>query len=178
VNLLRCTTRSIRNSRCHPINNCPRRWHNRAQGSRLESNAGAWRRRSKRTSRHLILPKPATVDDARQALAPGEALVSVLVTRGGSYVWAIPKTGPVAFAASPLNGAEVSALVGSLRQSLDPGQVALDRLAHFSRQLIASMRNCYCPSRRDGATRKTCSWSPMERWPSCLLRCCRRSGSS
>ena len=80
---------------------------------------------------NLILPKPATVQDARQALADGEALMSVLVTRNGSYVWAIPKTGAVAFSASPLNGAEVSALVGSLRAGLDPGQVPIDQLASF-----------------------------------------------
>lgn len=77
---------------------------------------------------NLIMPKPATVGDVRNALAPGESLVSVLVTRTGTFVWAIPKTGPAAFAASQLTGADVNALVGSLRRSLDPGQISIDQL--------------------------------------------------
>jgi CHAT domain-containing protein len=74
---------------------------------------------------NLIQPKPATVDEARKALAPAEALLSVLVTPRATFVWAIRKSGPIAFTASRLGGKDVNELVGSLRKSLDPGDVSV-----------------------------------------------------
>jgi CHAT domain-containing protein len=79
----------------------------------------------------LIQPRPATVEEARKALAPGEVLLSVLVTPTASYVWAIPKSGTMAFATSRLTGEDINALVGSLRKSLDPGDTRLDAVPPF-----------------------------------------------
>ncbi|MEO8751588.1 MAG: CHAT domain-containing protein [Casimicrobiaceae bacterium] len=76
----------------------------------------------------LIEPRPATVDETRKALAPGEVLFSVLVTPTASYVWAIPRSGAIGFAGAHLTGAEINELVASLRKSLDPGEVRIDRM--------------------------------------------------
>ena len=46
-----------------------------------------------------INPKPPTVAEARKQLRPGEALVATFVGERRSFVWALPKTGDIAFAA-------------------------------------------------------------------------------
>jgi len=68
----------------------------------------------------LTDPRPATVDQAQAALAPGEALVSVYLGQNGTYVWAVPKQGAVAFAVSPLSPGAVAEAVKTLRKALDP----------------------------------------------------------
>src|SRR5262249_17437090 len=50
----------------------------------------------------LINPRPVTLDEARARLRPGEALIATLVTRDRTLVWAVPPSGPVAFAAAPI----------------------------------------------------------------------------
>ena len=47
----------------------------------------------------LIDPKPPTVDQIKATLTDGEAMLSFYFGRSGSFVWAVPKDGPVAFAA-------------------------------------------------------------------------------
>ena len=48
---------------------------------------------------NLIDPRPATVDQARKDLRPGEALIATYVGQDRSFVWAVPASGPLAFAA-------------------------------------------------------------------------------
>lgn len=73
----------------------------------------------------LVAPAVPSLEAARAALAPGEALVSILATGERSYLWAFRKTGPVAFASSPLGERELAPLVARIRQSLDPGETPL-----------------------------------------------------
>ncbi len=68
----------------------------------------------------LIDPRPATVEQTQKALGPDEALFSVYVGNGKTYVWAVPKSGPVSFAISPLSPADVDKAVKDLRKTLDP----------------------------------------------------------
>ncbi len=68
----------------------------------------------------LIDPKPPTVDQIKQTLGQGEALLSFYFGREGSFVWAVPKTGPVAFAAITANAGEIETKVRSLRLALEP----------------------------------------------------------
>ncbi len=68
----------------------------------------------------LIDPRPPTVDEIKAALKPGEALLSFYFGRRSSYVWAVPKDGPVAFAHVPSNGAEIDAKIRKLREALEP----------------------------------------------------------
>jgi len=46
----------------------------------------------------LIDPKPPSVDEIKNALRPGEALLSYYFGQNASFVWAVPKDGDVAFA--------------------------------------------------------------------------------
>jgi len=76
---------------------------------------------------NLVNPKPVALEDARRALRPGEALLSLLVTPERTYVWAVGAKGNV-FAASKLGSIEMRHMVTSLRKALDPGDVQLDSL--------------------------------------------------
>ena len=80
---------------------------------------------------NLVSPRPATLEQARAALREGEALLSVLVTDDRSYVWAVPKHGPVGFHAANLGEGQVSSIVAGLRKALEPGQVAVESLPDF-----------------------------------------------
>lgn len=73
----------------------------------------------------LINPKPAELAEVQSALSNDEALLSIYVGAERSYVWAVPKTGPVAFARADLTDAQVTASVNRLRQALDVKDVPL-----------------------------------------------------
>jgi CHAT domain-containing protein len=80
---------------------------------------------------NLINPRPATVKGARAALHEGEVLLSVLTTEERSYVWAVPKSGPVGFNAAPPGARAADEAVAHLRKALDPGKVTLDGIPEF-----------------------------------------------
>ena len=80
---------------------------------------------------NLINPRPADIEETRAALTEGEALLSILVTEDRSFVWALKKTGPVAFAAVPLGEREIDTIVGRLRLAVDPGEKALVEVPQF-----------------------------------------------
>ena len=58
-------------------------------------------RKSTGDSRPMLtwsIPKPPSVEQIKATLADGEAMLSFYFGRRGSFVWAVPKDGPVAFA--------------------------------------------------------------------------------
>jgi CHAT domain-containing protein/tetratricopeptide (TPR) repeat protein len=71
----------------------------------------------------LIRPPLATADDIRAALKPDEALLSFYFGFRTSFVWAIPKEGPIAFAQLAINAAGLESKVAALREALDPPEV-------------------------------------------------------
>ena len=79
----------------------------------------------------LVNPKPATVEEARAALRPGEALIATFVGRERTYVWAIPRTGSVAFAATAVGGEDLSDTVAILRSALEPNAATLGDIPEF-----------------------------------------------
>lgn len=79
----------------------------------------------------LVSPRPVGLDQARAALRPDEAMVNIVSTEDGTYLWALGKTGPAAFAVSPLKAGEISGLVAALRKSLDPGDVDMEEIPPF-----------------------------------------------
>jgi len=79
----------------------------------------------------LMAPKPATVAEARAALRPGEALISAFVGESRTHVWAIPKSGTVAFAVVPLGQRELSIKVAALRSALQPNARTLGDIPEF-----------------------------------------------
>jgi CHAT domain-containing protein len=79
----------------------------------------------------LINPRPATIEDARLSLGPGEALIATYVGENRSFVWAIPQQGEVAFAAAPLGRERVATVVADLRQALAPNAQTLGGIPDF-----------------------------------------------
>jgi len=80
---------------------------------------------------NLINPKPANLDEARAALSDGEAILSILATPERTFVWAVRKTGTLAFVAVPIGEKEINDMVVKLRSSVDPGAIELGDLPEF-----------------------------------------------
>ena len=76
----------------------------------------------------LVSPRPADLATVRKALQPNEALLSIYVTPGGSYVWATGKDGALRFHFSPMTTVWVAGMVKRLRASVDLGSVAADAM--------------------------------------------------
>jgi CHAT domain-containing protein/tetratricopeptide (TPR) repeat protein len=68
----------------------------------------------------LIDPKPPTLEQIKATLKPGEALLSFYFGQNGSFVWAVPKDGNVAFAEVPETAVTLEAKVRKLREALEP----------------------------------------------------------
>ncbi|MBM3540760.1 MAG: CHAT domain-containing protein, partial [Alphaproteobacteria bacterium] len=79
----------------------------------------------------LVNPKPATVAEVRAALKPGEALIAFYVGESQSYVWAVPKDGPVGFARIALGADKLADAVGLLRSALDPNASTIEEIPAF-----------------------------------------------
>jgi CHAT domain-containing protein len=79
----------------------------------------------------LIAAKPAALEDVRAALGPGEAFLSFYVATGRTFVWAVPKEGPVAFASVALTAADIDAKVQKLRASLEPQATSIRDIPPF-----------------------------------------------
>ena len=79
----------------------------------------------------LISPKPATVAQARALLNPDEALVVTWIGERGSYVWAVPKSGPIAFAPIGMDRDGIGRAVAGLRRALDPQVSTLGEIPAF-----------------------------------------------
>lgn len=80
---------------------------------------------------NLINPRPATIEEARAALREGEVLLSVLTAEDRTYVWAVPKSGPVSFHAAALGDKAVAGAVAGLRKALEPGPVLVENVPDF-----------------------------------------------
>lgn len=83
----------------------------------------------------LIDPKPPTVDQIREALVPGEAMLSFYFGRAGSFVWAVPKDGQVAFAAINVTSGDVESKVRKLREALEPNAAMIADIPAFDVEL-------------------------------------------
>jgi CHAT domain-containing protein len=83
----------------------------------------------------LIDPKPPTVDEIRNALRPGETLLSYYFGQNASFVWALAKDGDVAFAGVPATALELEAKVRRLRQALEPQVTMVSEIPAFDVEL-------------------------------------------
>lgn len=72
----------------------------------------------------LVSPKPPSVAEIRATLADDEAMLSFYFGQNGSFVWAVPKSGPVAFAAVQARIGDIETKIRKLREALEP-QVAM-----------------------------------------------------
>ena len=79
----------------------------------------------------LIDPKPLTISDARAVLREGEALISTYVGAKRTYVWAVPKKGPVAFTAAVIGRVDLEDQVALVRSALQPNAQTLGDIPGF-----------------------------------------------
>ncbi len=80
---------------------------------------------------NLIDPRPVTVDQIQKVLAPGEAMLSFYVGSAKTFVWAVPASGSVAFAAAPLSATQITEDVRALRRALEPNAATLGDIPAF-----------------------------------------------
>jgi CHAT domain-containing protein len=79
----------------------------------------------------LIEPAPPGADDIRAVMRADEAFLSIYFGRDASFVWAVPKDGPVAFAAIPVSAGMVESTVLKLREALEPKATTISEIPAF-----------------------------------------------
>jgi len=79
----------------------------------------------------LTAPSPGTVAQSRATLRPSEALISTLVTSERTFVWVIPKQGPVMVTAAPIRALDLAAAVNRVRNTVDPSAKMLGDIPEF-----------------------------------------------
>jgi CHAT domain-containing protein len=79
----------------------------------------------------LISPKPSTVDDIRTSLKSDEAFLSFYFGRRSSFVWAVPKQGPVAFSLISMNARAFETKAKTLRESLESNAATISDIPAF-----------------------------------------------
>jgi CHAT domain-containing protein len=83
----------------------------------------------------LVSPKPPSVVEIRAALADGEAMLSFYFGQNGSFVWAVPKSGTVAFAAVKTKIGDIEAKIRTLREALEPQAAMISDIPPFDVKL-------------------------------------------
>lgn len=67
---------------------------------------------------NLVAPQPPSIDEIRAVLNRGESFVSIYLGGKQSFVWAVPKNGPVAFTAVSASAGDIERTVMKLREAL------------------------------------------------------------
>ncbi len=83
----------------------------------------------------LVSPKPPSVTEIRATLAPDEAMLSFYFGQNGSFVWAVPKSGPVAFAAVKAKSGDIESKIRKLREALEPQAAMISDIPPFDLKL-------------------------------------------
>jgi CHAT domain-containing protein len=83
----------------------------------------------------LVSPKPPGVSEIRATLVDGEAMLSFYFGQSGSFVWAVPKTGPVAFAAIKAPSGDIETKIRKLREALEPQAAMISDIPPFDLKL-------------------------------------------
>ncbi|MGZ5827787.1 MAG: CHAT domain-containing tetratricopeptide repeat protein [Xanthobacteraceae bacterium] len=79
----------------------------------------------------LVEPPPVTSAEIRSFLRPDEALLSFYFGRGNSFVWAVPKQGPIRFTRVAISGRELDSKVSKLREALEPQAATIADIPAF-----------------------------------------------
>jgi CHAT domain-containing protein len=83
----------------------------------------------------LVSPKPPSVEQIKSILVDGEAMLSFYFGQGASFVWAVPKNGPVAFAAINATSGDIESKVRKLREALEPQAAMISDIPPFDLNL-------------------------------------------
>lgn len=122
----------------------------------------------------LVAPRPTSLDEARDALRPGEALVAFLSGEARTWAWVVPREGPVAFIAAPIGRDRLLGLVETIRRGTDLGSVVtVDDVPAFDvaaahelyRRLLEPIAPAWTPAR----TLVVVPHGPLARIPLSLL---------
>lgn len=68
----------------------------------------------------LIDPKPPTIEEIKDTLKLDEAFISFYLGQDESFVWVVPKSGPIAFASIGVTAVDIAARITRLRRALQP----------------------------------------------------------
>lgn len=121
----------------------------------------------------LRRPLSPSVANARQRLAPNEALLSFFATDDATYVWALRKTGPLGFVKAPIGRAEMATIVAKLRGALDPNAETLDDIPAFdvaaAHRLYAALIEPLAASIGNADTLVVAPHGPLAQLPLALL---------
>ncbi len=121
----------------------------------------------------LLNPPPATVEQARAILRPGEAWLVTYVAQDRTFVWAIPHEGPIAFTAAPLGQEALASTVGALRQTLDPSAKTLGDIPEFdlarAYTLYRALLDPVAPGWRGAESLLVVAHGPLGQLPFALL---------
>jgi len=79
----------------------------------------------------LVQPEPATAESVRDVLKAGETFLSFYFGRDNGFVWAVPKSGAMAFAAVPVSAGSLETKVGTIRRALEPQAATIDEIPPF-----------------------------------------------
>jgi CHAT domain-containing protein len=83
----------------------------------------------------LVSPKAPSVAEIRAALADDEAMLSFYFGQNASFVWAVPKSGPVAFATVKAKIGDVESKIRQLREALEPQAAMISDIPPFDLKL-------------------------------------------
>ncbi|MGV7218937.1 CHAT domain-containing protein [Bradyrhizobium sp. UFLA05-112] len=83
----------------------------------------------------LVSPKPPSVAEIRATLSENEAMLSFYFGQNGSFVWAVPKSGPVAFAAINARIGDIETKIRKLREALEPQAAMISDIPPFDLKL-------------------------------------------
>ena len=83
----------------------------------------------------LVAPKPPSVEQIKATLTDGEAMLSFYFGQTSSFVWAVPKNGPVAFAAIKASSGDIESKVRKLREALEPQAAMISDIPPFDLKL-------------------------------------------
>ena len=121
----------------------------------------------------LIRPKPATVKLAQASMRVGEALITVYVGANRTFVWAVPKSGQMRFAAVALGKRRISWLVDRLRKALNPSASTLGGIPAFdvdiSHELYNKLLKPVAPGWRDARSLLFVAHGALGRLPLSVL---------
>ena len=121
----------------------------------------------------LVNPKPVGIGEARAKLTDDDVLIASYFTGGNGYVWAIPKRGDVAFAATAVSEAEIARLVDQVHKSVNSDAASISEIAPFdvaaARKLHAALMEPVASGWRDAKNIVVVPHGTLGRLPFSLL---------
>lgn len=98
----------------------------------------------------LVNPKPPGIEQIKEALHDGEAVLSFYFGDDASFVWAVPRNGPVAFASVEAKPSEIKSKIQKLREALEPEAALISDIPPFDVALAYQLYSLLLKPVEDG----------------------------